>query len=118
MISATETDVGTELVAMGLKLQELGCLVLVAVAERDPDMLMEAVTHREQILDRLRELARTNPRQVAACAELRAAVKEETQVAVAAQLRLQELRQELQDVSQRIALRQTYGLTPDRDDVY
>jgi hypothetical protein len=99
------------LAALGLELQWLSHRVLASIADGDTPALLEAVERREQILDRLREMAQTHAREVAASAELREAARQEAQIAAAAHQRMDEIRHELQNISQRIALRQTYSLT-------
>ncbi|MGD0088977.1 MAG: hypothetical protein ABSE73_03585 [Planctomycetota bacterium] len=79
-----------------------------AIAERADLRLEKIVQRREELMRRLRILAQSHPQEVAACAELSEAAKQEPQLTVAARARQEEIRLELEDVLQRIAIRQTY----------
>jgi len=104
-----DTAVHRELKLLGVELKLLGTSAMIAMQGRNETALDHIIDRRSEVLARVHAVAASNSDAVRKCVELNEAAEQEAQLLAVAQPRRDELRDEMQSVQQRLALRRAYG---------
>lgn len=104
-----ETTIERELKMLGIELKMLGTSAMIAMQGRNETALDHIIDRRSEVLTRVQAVAANHSDAVRKCVELSEAAEQETQFLALAEPRRDELRDEMQSVHQRLALRREYG---------